>query len=105
MASTAVRTSGPPVPSPAVPRSFVSFDIRSIGILIAAAWLLAVLLQVTGHAAALHHHALIEPGAPPLWIGIPAFLGAWQVMVVGMMLPAKGCRVHVPLTSLPVAGS
>lgn len=67
--------------------------LRAVGLLIAGAWLAAVLLQITGHAAALHHHALIEGDggqpAPPLWLAIPAFLLAWQLMIAAMMLPAS----------------
>ena len=68
-------------------------------LLIAVAWLGAVLLEVTGHAAALHHHALIEgePGetVPPLWLSIPIFLVAWQLMIGAMMLPASVRAVGV----------
>jgi predicted metal-binding membrane protein len=55
---------------------------------IAAAWLVAVLAQSTGDAGLLHHDALIEGGGP-IWIALAAFLFAWQVMVVAMMLPAS----------------
>ena len=61
--------------------------------LIAGAWLGSVLLEVTGHASALHHHVLIEgePGdaPPPLWLAIPIFLVGWQLMIGAMMLPAS----------------
>lgn len=77
--------------------------ITAVALLIAFAWLVAVLLQVTGHAAALHHHALIEGAAdgeaPPLWLGIPAFLAAWQVMIAAMMLPASLRAVRVTTSS------
>jgi predicted metal-binding membrane protein len=64
------------------------------GFLIAAAWFGTVLIEVTGHAGALHHHALIEgePGEaapPPLWLAISIFLVAWQLMIGAMMLPAS----------------
>ena len=55
---------------------------------IGGAWLIAVLAQLTGNAGALHHHALIE-GGPPLWVALPLFLVAWQVMIAAMMLPAS----------------
>ncbi|HJW21283.1 MAG TPA: DUF2182 domain-containing protein [Candidatus Limnocylindrales bacterium] len=79
--------------------------------LIAGAWLAAVLLEVTGHAAALHHHALIEgedgTAAPPLWLAIPLFLAAWQLMIAGMMLPASlravGVLARSRLVSRPAA--
>ena len=50
--------------------------------------------QATGTAAVLHHHALIE-GGPPLWVAVPLFLVAWQVMVVAMMLPASLPTIRV----------
>jgi predicted metal-binding membrane protein len=56
--------------------------------LIAGAWLTILVTQLTGTAAALHHHALIE-GGPPIWEAIPLFLFGWLVMVVAMMLPAS----------------
>ena len=60
-----------------------------------AAWLISLALELTGRASALHHHALIEPGGPPLWIGVPLFLLGWQVMVASMMLPASLRAVQV----------
>jgi predicted metal-binding membrane protein len=67
--------------------------LRAVGPLIGVAWLVALVLQLTGNAAALHHHALIDGvdgrPAPPLWLGIPAFLVAWQLMIAAMMLPAS----------------
>jgi predicted metal-binding membrane protein len=56
--------------------------------LILLAWLAAIGTQLTGTAALLHHHALIEHGPPP-WIAVPLFLLGWQVMLAGMMLPAS----------------
>jgi predicted metal-binding membrane protein len=55
---------------------------------IAAALLLAVGAQLTGQAALLHHHTLIE-GGTPLWIALALFLLGWQVMIAAMMLPAS----------------
>lgn len=43
---------------------------------------------MTGAASLLHHDGLIEDG-PAVWIALPAFLLAWQVMVVAMMLPSS----------------
>lgn len=63
-------------------------QLRPVLYAIAGAWLLAVVAQVTGNAALLHHHALIEGGAP-LWLTTPIFLVAWQVMIAAMMLPAS----------------
>jgi predicted metal-binding membrane protein len=75
-----------------------------VGMLAAAAiasvaWLVSIGLELTGNAAVLHHHALIQSGELPLWLGIPLFLVAWQVMVASMMLPASLRAVGV------VAGS
>jgi len=55
---------------------------------IAAAWLFAVGTQLTGSAALLHHHALIE-GDTPMWVAVPIFLLGWQAMIGAMMLPAS----------------
>lgn len=54
----------------------------------AGAWLLALLAQLSGEAGALHHHVLIE-GELSMWVAVPAFLLAWQVMTAAMMLPAS----------------
>jgi predicted metal-binding membrane protein len=55
---------------------------------IAAAWMLALVAQLTGTAGALHHDALIE-GGPPLWAALLLFLLSWQAMVAAMMLPSS----------------
>ena len=52
------------------------------------AWLVAVLAQATDRAELLHHHSLIEHG-PPVWIALPIFVVAWQVMIAAMMLPGS----------------
>jgi predicted metal-binding membrane protein len=51
------------------------------------AWVAAVVAEATGAASLLHHDGLIE-GGPAVWIALPAFLLAWQVMLVAMMLPS-----------------
>jgi predicted metal-binding membrane protein len=61
---------------------------------IAAAWVLSILAQTSGRALLLNHGALIEGTRPffrppPLWLALPLFLLAWQVMVVAMMLPSS----------------
>ena len=61
---------------------------------VGGAWLIAVLAQLTGNAWALHHHALIQ-GGPPLWVALPLFLVAWQVMIAAIMLPASLPAVRV----------
>jgi predicted metal-binding membrane protein len=55
---------------------------------IAGAWLLAVVAEVSGHGAALHHDTLIEGGLP-FWAALALFLVAWQAMTVAMMLPSS----------------
>ena len=54
----------------------------------ATAWLTLLAVDASGVGSALHHHALVE-GGPPLWVAVPVFLVAWQVMVAAMMLPAS----------------
>ena len=61
---------------------------------VATAWLALLAADVSGVGAALHHHALAD-GGPPLWLAVPVFLVAWQVMVVGMMLPASLPAIEV----------
>jgi predicted metal-binding membrane protein len=55
---------------------------------IAAAWLIAIVAQLTGTGHLLHHDTLIEGGLP-LWVGVLAFIVAWQAMIVAMMLPSS----------------
>jgi predicted metal-binding membrane protein len=59
-----------------------------IWLTIAGAWLVIVIAQASGNAAALHHHQLIE-GRTPVTIAIAIFLIAWLVMIVAMMWPAS----------------
>jgi predicted metal-binding membrane protein len=60
-----------------------------VGSLIAGAWFVATLAQVTGNAQVLHHHALISSGGPPIWLAALLSLASWQVMIAAMMLPAS----------------
>jgi predicted metal-binding membrane protein len=55
---------------------------------IAAAWVAALAAQATGAAALLHHDTLVTDG-PAIWVALPLFLLAWQVMVAAMMLPSS----------------
>ena len=55
---------------------------------VAGAWLLALLVEATSGAEALHHDTLVE-GKLPVWAALPAFLLAWQLMVAAMMLPSS----------------
>jgi predicted metal-binding membrane protein len=65
----------------------------------AVAWLAAISAQATGAASPLHHDALIDDG-PAVWLALPAFLVAWQVMIAAMMLPSS-----LPLVRLFAAAS
>jgi predicted metal-binding membrane protein len=67
--------------------------VRAICLAISGAWLVMIIAQVSGNAAALHHHALIE-GGTSIAVAVPAFLIAWCVMVVAMMWPASLHAVH-----------
>jgi predicted metal-binding membrane protein len=60
-----------------------------VGSLIAGAWLIAFVAEITGEAQALHHHALLSSGGPPLWLAVPLSLLSWQVMTAAMMLPSS----------------
>jgi predicted metal-binding membrane protein len=61
---------------------------RAVVLAIAAAWALALVAELTGTGGRLHHDSLLE-GGPPLWVALPLFLLAWQVMVAAMMLPSS----------------
>ncbi len=55
---------------------------------IAAAWVLALVAQLTGTAGYLHHDALVHAGLP-YWATLALFLVAWQAMTAAMMLPSS----------------
>lgn len=55
---------------------------------ITAAWGLALVAEVSGHGAALHHDKLIEGGLP-FAAALGLFVVAWQVMIAAMMLPSS----------------
>ena len=65
----------------------------AIPVALGAAWALSIVAGRTGQASLLNHGALIEGtpfrSPPPLWLALPLFLLAWQVMVVAMMLPSS----------------
>jgi predicted metal-binding membrane protein len=90
VSSSAIRARGPGAITlgPVAPLR-PSTSLWVVGLLIVAAWLVAAIAQLTGNAQALHHHALIASGGPPLWLAIPVSLAAWQVMIAAMMLPAS----------------
>ena len=83
----------------AVDRARLAAWLRVVAVAIATAWLVAVVAQSTGDAGPLHHDALIEGGGP-IWLALLAFLLAWQVMIVAMMLPAS-----IPALTVFAAGS
>jgi predicted metal-binding membrane protein len=60
---------------------------------VALAWIVTIAAQSSGKAVLLNHGHLIEGGPlqppPPLWLALPLFMLAWQVMVVAMMLPSS----------------
>lgn len=80
--------------SPQFGAAAATWRLPLVSAAIVVAWLIAAFFQVTGNAAALHHHALIE-GGPPLWIAVPLFVVGWQVMVAAMMLPASLTTLRV----------
>jgi predicted metal-binding membrane protein len=55
---------------------------------IAGAWMLAIVAEVTGRARWVHHHELVE-GTLPLWTNMALFVVAWQVHIAAMMLPSS----------------
>jgi predicted metal-binding membrane protein len=60
-------------------------------VLIAAivlAWTVAVAAEISGTAGLLHHDALIHAHLP-MWVALGLFVGAWQLMIVAMMLPSS----------------
>ena len=75
----------------------------AVAALVGAAWLTLVLADLSGNAAAFHHHALIEGGVPPA-LAVLAFMTAWQVMVVAMMWPASLHAIASVGRVLPRAG-
>ena len=68
-----------PVRRPGVPRSLIAVPV--------AAWVVAVVAELSGRAATFHHDHLLG-GGQSLWVGVPAFLAGWQLMVAAMMLPS-----------------
>jgi predicted metal-binding membrane protein len=69
-------------------RSHPRLVTRPLIWLIAGAWALAVVAQLTGRAAMVHHHELAGGGIGP-WAGLGLFVGAWQLHVAAMMLPSS----------------
>jgi predicted metal-binding membrane protein len=55
---------------------------------IAVAWALAIVAEITGTGASLHHDALIHSSIAK-WAALGLFLVAWQAMIAAMMLPSS----------------
>lgn len=70
---------------------------------IGGAWLLSVAAELTGSAALLHHHSLLEDG-PPLPVAMSLFAVSWIVMVTAMMLPASLSAIQTYGTVAAVRG-
>ena len=60
----------------------------AVPLVIAAAWLLAIVAQASGEGALLRHDALVE-GDLPWPAALVLFLVAWQTMIAAMMLPSS----------------
>ena len=59
---------------------------------ILAGWLFSIWAELTGAAAAFHHHSLyhaVADGGLPLWLPVLQLTAAWQVMTAAMMLPSS----------------
>lgn len=57
--------------------------------LIAFAWALALVAELTNQSHLISHDYLIEESLLPLPLALLIFLAGWQVMMAGMMLPAS----------------
>src|SRR5687767_8535996 len=55
---------------------------------VVAAWVVALIAQLSGQGHALGHDALAE-GHLPAWAALGVFVLAWQLMIVSMMLPSS----------------
>jgi predicted metal-binding membrane protein len=56
--------------------------------LVGLAWLVLIAFSITGNGAVIRHDRLLQDG-PPLWLATILFIGAWQVMLWAMMVPAS----------------
>ena len=71
----------------AVPGAYFKW-IAMLSCVIAIAWIVCAWVELSGNAAALHHHALYE-SQRPYWIAAVLVLAAWQLMTAAMMLPSS----------------
>lgn len=58
-------------------------------LLVASAWMLAVIATLTGQRELIDHHYLLEESGLPWPVAALVFLTCWQVMIAAMMLPAS----------------
>jgi predicted metal-binding membrane protein len=58
-------------------------------LLVGAAWATALAANTGGRTNLLSHHAALERGPVPLPLNLLAFVLAWQLMTVAMMLPSS----------------
>jgi predicted metal-binding membrane protein len=69
-------------------------------LLVLTAWTLALLAVLTNQNYLINHHYLLEESHLPLMVALFVFLGCWQVMTAGMMLPSS-----MPMVSMLVRAS
>jgi predicted metal-binding membrane protein len=71
----------------AAPDTRWSAALVPVWVLVAAAWIVAVVAEASRRASLLHHDTLIE-GSLPLVVALGVFIAAWQLMIAAMMLPS-----------------
>src|SRR5262249_54357934 len=64
-------------------------------LLVAAAWVVALLAVLTGQRYVVSHHSLLGGSGLPWLVALAIFLASWQVMTVGMMLPSSMPMVYM----------
>ena len=69
--------------------SFLADGLKWVWGIIVLAWILILLVEITGYGHLLHHDSLFESNSIPLVLKLMVFLVAWQVMVIAMMLPSS----------------
>lgn len=79
MATAAIDVDERPRPWTGLPRSLL--------VIPAVAWAVALLAEATGRATLLHHDHLLA-GLLPWWATLPLFLAGWLLMIGAMMLPS-----------------
>lgn len=69
-------------------------------LLIAAAWVVAVVATLTGQRFLIDHHYLLEESGLPWPLAASVFLIGWQVMIAAIMAPTSIPFARVALTDL-----